>query len=134
MLGRVPGGGRLLVQAGPSAWVVASDGAKRRLGAYSGTSWSPHGLFVVGWHGRELTALDPGGAVRWSLTARERIAAARWAPVDGFRIAYVAGSALRIVNGDGTGDHRYGPARRRSRRRGGRTTGTSWRTSTRAAG
>ncbi len=111
VLGRVPGGGRLLVQAGPSAWVVASDGAKRRLGAYSGTAWSPNGLFVVGWRGRELTALDPGGAVRWSLASQERVRAARWAPVDGFRIAYVAGSALRIVNGDGTGDHRYGPAR-----------------------
>ena len=32
---------------------------------------------------------------------------ARWGPVDGFRIAYVAGAALRIVNGDGTGDHRH---------------------------
>lgn len=111
VLGRVPGGGRLLVQAGPSAWVVSSDGAKRRLGAYSGTSWSPHGLFVVGWRGRELTALDPGGAVRWSLSPRARVISARWAPVDGFRIAYVAGSALRIVNGDGSGDRRYGGAR-----------------------
>ena len=73
VLGRVPGGGRLLVQAGSSAWVVSSDGAKRRLGAYAGTSWSPHGLFVVGWRGRELTALDPGGAVRWSLASRERV-------------------------------------------------------------
>ena len=111
VLGRVPGGGRLLVQAGPSAWVVASDGAKRRLGLYSATAWSPRGLFVVGWRGRELTALEPGGAVRWSLTARDRVASARWAPVDGYRIAYVAGSALRIVNGDGTNDHRYGAAR-----------------------
>ncbi len=111
VLGRVPGGGRLLVQAGPSAWVVSSDGAKRRLGAYSGTSWSPHGLFVAGWRGRELTALEPGGAVRWSLAAQERIASARWAPVDGFRIAYVAGAALRIVDGDGSHDRRYGPAR-----------------------
>ena len=49
--------------------------------------------------------------MRWSLTARERIASARWAPVDGYRIAYVAGSVLRIVNGDGTDDHRYGAAR-----------------------
>ncbi len=111
VLGSVPGGGRLLVQAGGSAWVVASDGAKRRLGAYHGTSWSPNGLFVVGWRGRELTALDPGGNVRWSLSPRERVASARWGPVDGFRIAYVAGSRLRIVNGDGSGDHGYGAAR-----------------------
>jgi hypothetical protein len=111
VLGRVPGGGRLLVQAGASSWVVASDGAKRRLGAYEGTSWSPHGLFVVGWRGRELTALDPGGAVRWSLSPREPVASASWGPVDGFRIAYVAGSVLRVVWGDGTHDRRFGAAR-----------------------
>lgn len=110
VLGHVPGGGRLLVQAGASAWLVSSDGAKRRLGAYAGTAWSPHGLFVVGWRGRELTAMDPGGTVRWSLAPREGIASARWAPVDGFRIAYVAGSELRIVNGDGSGDRGYGAA------------------------
>jgi hypothetical protein len=111
VLGHVPGGGRLLVQAGSSAWVVASDGAKRRLGAYTGTSWSPHGLFVVGWRGRELTALEPGGAVRWSLSPRERVASASWGPVDGYRIAYVAGSELRTVWGDGSHDRRYGAAR-----------------------
>jgi len=110
-LGRLPGGGRLLVQAGPGAWVVSSDGVKRRLGAYEETSWSPHGLFVLGRRGRELTALEPGGAVRWSLTARARVASAAWGPVDGYRIAYVAGSQLRIVNGDGSGDHRYGATR-----------------------
>jgi hypothetical protein len=111
VLGHVPGGGRLLVQAGSSAWVVASDGAKRRLGAYAGTSWSPHGLFVVGWRGRELTALEPGGAVRWSLSPRERVASASWGPVDGYRIAYVAGSQLRIVWGNGSHDRRYGVVR-----------------------
>jgi hypothetical protein len=111
VLGHVPGGGRLLVQAGASAWVVASDGAKRRLGAYAGTSWSPHGLFVVGWRGRELTALEPGGAVRWSLSPRERVASASWGPVDGYRIAYVAGSQLRIVWGDGSHDRPFGVAR-----------------------
>lgn len=48
---RVPGGGRLLVAAGDGAWVVATDGAKRRLGRYSGASWSPRGLFAVVWRG-----------------------------------------------------------------------------------
>ena len=106
-LGRVPGGGRLLVQSGSSAWTVASDGAKRRLGRYAGASWSPQGRFVIAWQGRELTALEPGGQVRWSLSAPAPVTMARWGPVDGFRIAYVAGAALRIVNGDGTGDHRH---------------------------
>lgn len=108
---RVPGGGRLLVEAGAGVWVVAGDGAKRRLGAYAGAAWSPHGRFVIAWRGRELTALDPGGRVRWSLARPERVTLARWAPVDGFRIAYFAGDALRIVNGDGTGDRRHGPGR-----------------------
>lgn len=103
-LGRIPGGGRLLVQAGASAWVVSSTGTKRRLGIYAGTAWSPHGLFVVGWHGRELTALDPNGHVRWSLARPQPISSARWGPVDGFRIAYVAGSQLRVVWGDGSHD------------------------------
>ncbi len=39
-----------------------------------------------------------------------RVRAARWAPVDGFRIAYLAGDSLRVVNGDGTGDRRLAPA------------------------
>ena len=61
VLARLPGGGRLLVRAGDSAWVVAPDGSKRRLGAYDGASWSPHGRFVVAWRGHELAALDPRG-------------------------------------------------------------------------
>jgi hypothetical protein len=111
VLGHVPGGGRLLVEAGGDAWVVASDGAKRRLGSYAGTSWSPRGLFVAGWRERELTALDASGHVRWSLPAPARVSAARWGPVDGFRVAYVAGSRLRIVNGDGSGDRPLGVTR-----------------------
>lgn len=107
----VPGGGQLLVQAAGSTWVVADDGARRRLGAYDGASWSPHGRFVIAWRGPELTAVTPGGTVRWSLSGSREVGTARWAPVDGFRIAYLAGSTLRIVNGDGTGDRRYGPAR-----------------------
>jgi hypothetical protein len=113
-LGRVPGGGRLLVtvSSGGAAWVVAADGSRRRLGDYTGASWSPSGRFVVAWRGGDLVAAEPGGRVRWSLSRRGTISWARWAPVDGFRIAYVLGGTLRIVNGDGTGDRRYGAARR----------------------
>jgi hypothetical protein len=110
---RVPGGGRLLVTAegrGGGVWVVSADGSRRRLGDYAGASWSPRGLYVVAWRDGELLALEPGGRVRWSLARRGRIAAARWAPGDGFRIAYISGRALRVVNGDGTGDHRYAAA------------------------
>jgi WD40 repeat protein len=107
---RVPGGGRLLVTAPGSAWVVAGDGSRRRLGDYAGASWSPHGRFVVAWRGGELVALEPNGRVRWSLARPGRIAAARWSAGLGYRIAYVSGRTLRVVAGDGTGDHRHGPA------------------------
>ncbi|HEV2787217.1 MAG TPA: hypothetical protein VGV67_12545 [Solirubrobacteraceae bacterium] len=106
----VPGGGRLLVAARPGLWVVAPDGAKRLLGRYDDGAWSPRGLFVLAWRGRELNALEPGGRVRWSLSREGTIRSASWSPVDGFRVAYVSGSQLRIVNGDGTGDRRYGTA------------------------
>jgi hypothetical protein len=109
---QVPGGGRLLVQAGDGAWAVFADGAKRRLGDYAGAAWSPRGRFVIAWQGSELTALDPGGRVRWSLARAGRVDLARWSPVDGFRIAYLVDDELRIVNGDGTGDRRYGAAQR----------------------
>jgi hypothetical protein len=107
----VPGGGRLLVGSAGSVWVVAPDGARRRLGDYDGASWSPNGRFAVVWRGGELLAVEPGGAVRWSLARPHSIAAARWNAVDGFRIAYLTGGMLRIVNGDGTADRAFGRAR-----------------------
>jgi hypothetical protein len=126
---RVPGGGRLLVSAGAppaatgsvrgsaaerssSAWVVSPDGSRRRLGPYTGASWSPNGKFAVVWRGGELLAVEPGGTVRWSLERPGRIAVARWGPADGYRVAYLSGGALRIVNGDGTDDRRFAAARR----------------------
>jgi hypothetical protein len=108
---RVPGGGKLLVTAPGGAWVVSADGSRRRLGRYAGASWSPHGRFAVVWRGGELLAVEPGGAVRWAIERRSRVRAARWAPVDGYRIAYLAGASLRVVNGDGTGDRRLAAAR-----------------------
>jgi hypothetical protein len=107
----VPGGGRLLVGSAGSVWVVAPDGARRRLGDYDGASWSPNGLYAVVWRGGELLAVEPGGVVRWSLARPRPIAVARWGPVDGFRVAYLTGGMLRIVNGDGTGDRPFGSAR-----------------------
>ena len=89
----------------------AARGARRRLGDFSGASWSPRGLYVVAWRGRQLTALEPDGDVRWSLSAPAPVTHAAWSPVDGFRIAYVAGGSLRVVTGDGKEDRRYAPAR-----------------------
>jgi dipeptidyl aminopeptidase/acylaminoacyl peptidase len=102
-LTHVPGGGRMLVSASDGVWVVASDGSRRLLRGYSGATWSPRGLYVGAWRGRELFAIERGGQVHWSLARSRPITAADWSP-DGFRIAYLAGRELRVVAGDGTGD------------------------------
>jgi hypothetical protein len=99
---RLPAAGRLLVNSSAGPWIVERDGSRRRLGGWREASWSPHGLFEVAIRGRELAALDPKGEVRWSLE-RGPIRAARWSG-DGYRIAYLSGSSLRVVAGDGTGD------------------------------
>jgi Tol biopolymer transport system component len=94
----------LLVTSSAGPWVVEPDGSKRLLGAYADASWSPHGLYVAVTRRHELLAVDPGGTVHWSLARSGAIRLPRWAP-DGYRIAYLDGSSLRIVAGDGTGDH-----------------------------
>jgi Tol biopolymer transport system component len=102
----LPAPGRLLVVApeAGSTWIVAADGARRRIGTWSSASWSPHGRFVVVANRGELAAVDPEGRVRWTL-ARNDAAWPVWEGTDvDTRIAYIASSGLRVVAGDGTGD------------------------------
>lgn len=101
----LPAPGRLLVVSGQSAWVVSDNGLARRLGTFTDADWSPHGLYIVAAKANELLALDAHGNVRWTL-ARRGVSSPRWegTRVD-TRIAYFARSGLRIVAGDGTGDH-----------------------------
>jgi hypothetical protein len=105
----LPAPGRLLVNSTGGAWVVRADGSKRRLGVYREASWSPHGLFVVAVGKHELVALDPNRGprdnLRWTLARLGRITDPRWAPGDGYRIAYLEGRTLRIVGGNGRDDH-----------------------------
>lgn len=110
-LTRIPGGGRLLVQAEDGPWVVQPDGSRRLIGDYETASWSPHGLFVAAAKGRTLSALQPDGTPRWSVTAARRVAfpgrrmaAPSWSP-SGERIVYRSGFDLRVIAGDGTEDH-----------------------------
>lgn len=100
----LPAPGRLLVTSAEGVWIVGEDGSRRLLGAYDGAVWSPGGLFVAAWRGRELAALDPEEAdfVHWTLT-RDEIEVARWSS-SGFRVAYLSGGSLRVVVGNGTGD------------------------------
>jgi hypothetical protein len=102
-LARVPGGGRLLVETGEGPVVVQPNGSRRLLGDYEGATWSPHGLFVAAVKKRTLSALEPDGTPRWSITASQRVATPRWSP-SGERIVYRAGFDLRVVAGDGTED------------------------------
>jgi hypothetical protein len=111
----LPAPGRLLVASDAGVWVVQQDGSKRLLGDYREASWSPFGRFVLVARENELAALEPDGHVRWTL-ARPGVRAPRWGGSEtDTRIAYVSGggerrSALRIVAGDGTDDHRLAPA------------------------
>ena len=104
VLSSLPGHGSLLVDSARGPWVVHPDGSKRLLGDYAEASWSPHGLFAVVTRGHELAAVEPDGSPRWTLTRPGQVELARWNGPDGFRIAYLEGRALRVVNGDGTGD------------------------------
>jgi hypothetical protein len=102
----LPAPGRLLVNSSRGPWVVRPDGTKRRLGAYGTGSWSPHGRFVVAARGHEVVALEPDrtGAVRWSIARVQPVHDAAWSPAPGYRVAYLAGSNLHVVVGNGTRD------------------------------
>jgi hypothetical protein len=103
----LPAPGRLLVVSAEhgGVWLVHDNGLKRLLGSYSDAEWSPHGRYVVATEPNELVALDLDHGVRWSLARR----GARWPRWEGTdvdtRIAYLTPSGLRVVAGDGTGDH-----------------------------
>jgi WD40-like Beta Propeller Repeat len=106
ILDGLPGDALLLVDSSQGPWVVHPDGSKRLLGDWSEASWSPHGLFAVVTRGRELAAVELDGTVRWTLSRPGGVAMARWNGPDGFRIAYLEGRGLRLVDGDGSGDRR----------------------------
>lgn len=103
----LPGGGRLLVQSAErgGTWIVAADGLKRNLGAFDDAAWSPHGLYIVATRGNELVALDPQAHVHWTLARHDPSSPVWTGTRTDTRIAYDAASGLRVVAGDGTGDH-----------------------------
>lgn len=115
----LPAPGRLLVAADSGTWLVEQDGSKRLLGPYREASWSPFGRFVVAARANELVALEPDGDVRWTL-ARPDVRFPRWGGTrTDTRIAYLSGTALRVVGGDGRGDRRVA--------RGASDVGPAWR-------
>jgi hypothetical protein len=103
----LPAPGTLLVNSKNGPWLVRLDGSRRRLGNWWEGSWSPNAEFVAVTREREVAALDPDGAVRWSIGRTGIVRGARWSsevnPGD-TRIAYLNGRALHVVGGNGRGD------------------------------
>jgi hypothetical protein len=62
--------------------------------------------------GHRLEAATPTGTVKWTIARPRAVHHPAWSPENGFRVAYLAGSTLRVVAGDGTDDHlvRHGAA------------------------
>jgi WD40-like Beta Propeller Repeat len=100
----LPAPGRLLVDSERGTWVVQADGAQRLIGEYREATWSPHGVYVAAARGPRLTALEVDGDPRWTVTGRRPISMPSWQAPDGFRIAYLSGASLRVVDGDGAAD------------------------------
>jgi hypothetical protein len=101
---KLPAPGSVLVTGASGTWTVAADGSIRHVGPWPTASWSPHGEYLSATNGDALIALDPHGNLRWRL-ARPRVSGATWYPPLGYRVAYLSGRQLRVVVGNGTGDH-----------------------------
>jgi hypothetical protein len=101
----LPTRGDLLVTSRKGLWLVHRDGSKRLLGRYRDATFSPHGLFIAATRANQLVALDPKGNVRWTL-ARPAPRHPVWTGTrSDTRITYLSAGQLRMVAGDGTGDH-----------------------------
>lgn len=100
----LPAPGRLLLSGPGGTWTVSADGSSRRLGIWSQAAWSPHGLYVVAARGDQLAAVDPRGTVRWQI-ARPAVSDPSWYGPSGYRVAYLSAHQLRVIAGDGSGDH-----------------------------
>jgi hypothetical protein len=103
-LGPLPAG-RLLVSSSAGTWIVRGDGTRMRLGPWTASTWSPRGLYVAAWRGRELSAVAPNGRVAWTIPVRGTVRDVAWSP-DGYRIAFRHDDVLGVVAGDGTGARR----------------------------
>jgi hypothetical protein len=94
-----------------TGWIVPAHGAVVAFAGGDSVDYSRRfGLLAVARRGR-LSALDTTGRPRWSRTISELAGAPRWSSSRPVRLAFLAGRALRIVDGDGRHPLRLGPAR-----------------------
>jgi hypothetical protein len=104
MLSSLPSAGRVLLSGPGGTWTAAADGSLRHLGDFSQASWSPRGLYVVVATKDRIAAVDPRGNIRWAI-ARPDVSDPRWFSPSGYRVAYLSAGTVRVIAGDGTGDH-----------------------------
>jgi hypothetical protein len=104
-----PGSGAAARDQPPGRLAVRADGSKRLLGRYRDAIFSPHGLYIAAVRANELVALDTRETCAGRSPARARAPTWTGTRTD-TRIAYVSGGRLRVVAGDGTGDHAVAPA------------------------
>jgi hypothetical protein len=102
----LPKGQPVLALSRRGAYVVRPE-STRRLGSFSQAGWSPHGLHVVGVQGRRVIAVTKGGTMKWTLVRPRPVHDPAWSTAEGFRVAYLEGTTLRVVvgNGDPATDH-----------------------------
>jgi YD repeat-containing protein len=100
----LPAPGRLLLSGGAGTWTVSPAGASRHLGPWRQASWSPHAKYIAAVGPHNLVVVDPEGRLQWALE-RPAVSDPRWFGPSGVRIAYLSGRQLRVVAGDGSGDH-----------------------------
>ncbi len=97
-----PGAHGIALVSGGRLW-LAAGGAKIEGLRASAADLSPHALYAAVGVGRSLVVTAPNGRRAWTLQTPGEVRAIAWSP-DALKIAYVTGSQLRLVEGDGDHD------------------------------
>jgi len=97
----LPKGGSVLAVSRSGAYAISPNGSTQHLGSFRQAGWSPRGKHVVGVNGRRLIAVTPTGTVKWTLAEPNRVSHPVWSTDEGFAVAYLERSSLRVVAGNG---------------------------------
>lgn len=104
----LPSPGPILVSGPAGTWTVSAAGQVRHRGPWSEASYSPRALYFAAVSRGRLVAIDTRGVRRWAV-ARPQVSRPRWFAPSGYRVAYLSGSSLRVIAGDGTADRLLAP-------------------------